>query len=98
MRLSLSSQLWPLSRRTGVIAREKQSRYKVQSPVLRVMNSPGLAQSRSVTVNSTSRAKGSNAEMKSAHLIRPNCFCEGLNFAIKRTPDGSQAGRCGNAD
>src|SRR5450830_1724542 len=60
----------------GVTASAIHKKYKVQSPVLRVMNSTGLAPSLSRIVNTTKRKNGSSARIKIRPLSHETCFCE----------------------
>src|SRR5471032_1801424 len=77
MRRSLISQFHLLSLRSGVTPSVKHRKYRVQSPVPRVMNSSGST-SCPVNVRNTMRARGTSASRKIAALIRPDCFAEGL--------------------
>src|SRR5690606_21457154 len=80
MRRRRSSQCQPDSRRKGVSARVRHRKYRVQSPLFRVMNSTGLAPRRSVPANTSSRAKGSSAQTNTVQRIILNWVGLGLNI------------------
>src|SRR5471032_1380246 len=81
MRRSLTSQFHLLSRRSGVTPSVKHRKYKVQSPVPRVMNSSGST-SCPVRVRYAMRASGSSASTKMTALSRLVCLGLGLKAMI----------------
>ena len=81
MRRSLISQFHCVKRRKGVTTRLMQRKYRVQSPVPRVMNSSGST-SCPVYVSQTMRANGSSASRKTRLLNSDNCLGVGLRAMI----------------
>ncbi|MNT69566.1 hypothetical protein D3C72_2078940 [compost metagenome] len=81
MRRSLISQFHCVKRRKGVTARLMHRKYRVQSPVPRVMNSSGST-SCPVYVSQTMRANGSSASKKIRLFSSDNCLLVGLRAMV----------------
>src|SRR5450830_1884228 len=76
MRRRRTSQFHLVSLRSGVTVSVMTKKYSAQSPVLRVMNSIGLAPSLSRKPNATSRSKGNKASTNNTLRNKRTCVVE----------------------
>ena len=84
MRRNRTSQFQLVKRRNGVTASVAIKKYSAQSPVLRVMNSIGLAPRRSRNANTTSRTNGNR---QSTNKTLRNCRTRWVERSFRNAMD-----------